>query len=197
MPLLIPAGYGHVIIPIRLTGLDRRAAITFGVEQNEVGFPSTAWANTIQACFTDNFSLDTSVQVGPTVLRVNLDGTEPVTVEGSVTHTGVWAGNMLPPNVALLLRKSSLRGGRRGRGRMYVPWALDEANVAENGQIDSATITTMQTRANDFLTDLDTAGWPMHLLHSSGGSTAPGSPNPVTALTVDPAVATQRRRLRG
>lgn len=84
---------------------------------------------------------------------------------------------------------------------MYVPWVLPDAAVSDTGSIDSLALALIQTECENLRQGLeDTAGSivtaEMVLLHDSEGGTAPGSPNPVVALTAQATVATQRRRVR-
>jgi hypothetical protein len=105
-----------------------------------------------------------------------------------------------PPNVALLVHKRTARGGRRGRGRMYIPWTLSTTSTGEGGVIAPASLTPMQTACNVWLSSISSGAGPVVLLHrpSTPGTarpSTPGSPNVVTSMVVDPLCATQRRRL--
>lgn len=197
MALLIPPGYAHVIIPMKHASTPRAAAVTFGIENNTVGFLTPSLVNDIQDAFTSAWNADSNVTVGPSIARFGQEGEEPLSVTGTATFTGTFTTNALPSNSALLVKKLTSRGGRRGRGRMYIPWVVDETSVDEVGAIDSTTLTAYQDRAINFAVNLTTNDTPMVLLHDADGSTAPGSPNLVTTLIPDPVIATQRRRLRG
>lgn len=83
---------------------------------------------------------------------------------------------------------------------MFVPWALDEGQVQGSGFLEQAELDAANLAGEGLLFALSTIsaeGGPfsMVILHVSGGSTAPGTPNIVTSFSADPQVATQRRRL--
>jgi hypothetical protein len=106
---------------------------------------------------------------------------------------GTGTSNPLPNNCASLVRKGTALGGRRGRGRMYIP-GIAEANVSNNGTISTTPLATLQTAMNNFQLDIvNTAEVEaLALLHSS----APFTPTAITDLKVQPRIATQRRRMR-
>lgn len=120
--------------------------------------------------------------------------------EGGVVRNGeyvapVASGNpanpMLPTNNALLVRKVSSAGGRRGTGRMYVP-GLNETAVDAQGIVESSYLIVLQAAFTGMLGDLSTNDVPMHILHDIAGP----APTLVQSLAVQARVATQRRRLR-
>lgn len=182
--------------------------ITFGVESDNYGGDYELLATDLNDEFdtTIGTRLDSAVAFGPVVLRVGQDGGENLVVSGTGSGTGNQTQVSEPPNVAALIHKRTARGGRRGRGRMYLPWCLADADVDEAGVVLGATQVLLQTQCTNFLGHL-TAGTgamtfaaAMVLLHSPSGDdvsspTTPGDPNTVTTLTVDSLVATQRRRL--
>lgn len=138
--------------------------------------------------------------MGPARGSVGQDGGDPLAVVGSTTATGARSAAMQPANVALLVQKRSLTGGRRGRGRLYVPWILRDEEVNEVGVVDGTALAAFQSHADDLLADmangttLDNPA-PMVILHDSSGLGPEPGPSEVTSLTVDALVATQRRRL--
>jgi hypothetical protein len=99
-----------------------------------------------------------------------------------------------------LIHKRTSRGGRRGRGRMYIPWASPTSDIGETGVVTSTRVTAAQSAINAWRTAVIAAAGPIVLLHrpSTPGTTHPSTPGPpdeVSSLVVDPLVATQRRRL--
>lgn len=115
------------------------------------------------------------------------------------------------PQVTLLIKKA-VGGSARGQrsGRMFVS-PVSEVFVTENGQIGSSELTSLQTKWTAFYVAMNSITY-------SGGSTVfsclphwKGDDDPgdgggewpatgvsaVSGLTVDPRVATQRRRMRG
>jgi hypothetical protein len=104
---------------------------------------------------------------------------------------------MLPQNCALLVRKNTGLGGRKNRGRFFLPGMVSEEGVNNVGIIDTADRTAYQGGADAFLAALGTGDLilPMVILHNDYGDDTP-DPTPVTSLTVDSTISTQRRRLR-
>jgi len=128
---------------------------------------------------------------------VGQDGGDPLSVEGTVTFSTGAGGASLPSNCAVLFKKTSATGGRKGRGRFYLPWSVADSGVNDIGQIDPGDVPEYQALADSFLEDLasDSPPAPMVILHDSEGAGIEPSPSVVLALTVDPLIATQRRRL--
>lgn len=191
-----PPGFGDVSVKLTLTGFNRSAYITFGIDPTGTDPDLVA-----QACYTSLagagalFSqLDSNVMIAETRVRLGTDGGEDLLGTHVTTTTGGRSGASVPPNVSLLVHKRTARGGRRGRGRWYIPWLLLTTQVAEDGTLNAGVIGPLQTAMNTTLTALTTNNVPMCVLHEPG-TTAEGAPNVVTSLTVSNIVATQRRRL--
>jgi hypothetical protein len=200
--LIIPPGFAQVLLPMKHALLAREAAITYGIDVSDAAgdFETAADAQVTTFIQTWGAELDSQVTVGPALLRVGQDGGDPLSVEGSTTGVGLESAAMLPPNVATLVKKRSSTGGRRGRGRTYIPWVTQEAAVDDVGRIDSTSLGVRQADATDWLTTLISGGGvdpstPMVILHDSSGAGTEPAPSVVTALVVDAVVATQRRRL--
>jgi hypothetical protein len=194
--MAVPPGYADVSIRLTLTGMSRPSYITFGVD------PSDPDADTIAAAiYTSTTSagsflsrLDNSVSLGPITVRVGQDGGEALVGTDERVIAGGGSLTSPPPNVALLVHKRSARGGRRGRGRMFVPWYLNETDIDEAGLVLNATVASINTVLSTWKANLSGAGVPMVILHEAG-LTTPGLPDVVTNLFADKLVATQRRRL--
>lgn len=194
---IIPPGFAEITIPLQHEALARAAAVVFGVEdEGGVVNPDTI-AGLVQTAFVNTLGVpvDEDVTIGPTIARMGQDGGEALVGYASGTAPGgASRADAIAANTAALIHKRTQRGGRRGRGRMYLPWCISDANVSETGVLGTAQRDGLSTDANDFLGDLAAAGVPMYLLHSSGVSTT-GDPNLVTSMSCDPIVGTQRRRL--
>ncbi len=144
------------------------------------------------------YALDSSsslYQLGPFECTI-MTSTGPQTGTGTDFRQFTNATISPPPNnTAILVQKRTSRGGRKGRGRMYLPPAsLHEPNVGATGDITGVTLTAHQTWADEVLAAMDLASQPMVLLHSEEAGAI--APDPVTSLSVQPKVATQRTRLR-
>lgn len=201
--LIIPEGFALVEIPHTHPLIARQAVVTFGV--NLTGTPTATQANALLAAYQSAFAstLDIQVSVGPVTMRVGSASGENLVISGNTTFLGTSnRPDSLNPGQAVLMHKRTARGGRRGRGRMYLPWAIGDDSVDEAGRLSSGSVTAFNTRGSDFLTNISNVAEvdDMYLLHGESSPdaenpTTPGAPNEVTSLTVDPIVGSQRRRL--
>lgn len=205
MSLIIPVGFAEVGIELRHTLDPDPWFVTFGVSfetmsafDDVFATIEAAWANS--TVLTPNTALSSSAAFTGINLRVGT-ATEPIILRKNVNHVGTNTGSFLPQNCAILVKKNTLLGGRRNRGRMFWPNMLDEGTVNDVGLLNPSTITNNQTSANNFFnllqdpTVIDGAALNMHVLHSEGKSSVP-PPTPVSSLTVDSVISTQRNRLR-
>lgn len=123
------------------------------------------------------------------------DPSEPLTYQAPPGATGEGTASPSSPQVSVLYKKLTNRGGRRGRGRMYIP-GPQEAWVNGAGQLEPDGITAYTDAGDTFfgnVTAVDGFVDPV-LLHTT---VADGDPNVLTSFTLETLVATQRRRLRG
>lgn len=99
-----------------------------------------------------------------------------------------------PINCALLVSKATASGGRRNRGRLFVPpCQINEGAVNEVGQVSGATLSTATNQWNNVVTGAAAIDVGLVLFHQGIGAPAPTA---ITALTVQSQLATQRRRMR-
>lgn len=197
MGVLIPVGWGQVTVPFYSTSFSRPLAITWGFDAPPDPDPVTI-ANEIRGTLTDtNGPFPASVvrsdtQIGPCIVQVGteegiLSGSGTLAINGTAT-----LGTRPPVNVALLIQKRTALGGRRNRGRLYVPpvnW--DEDTIDNQGNFSSTFITAAATDWEFVLSTETAAGRGMYVLHS-----APGAPTEIIDLVPQVLAATQRRRLR-
>jgi len=116
--------------------------------------------------------------------------------DAAITPAAGTGAAVAPNNVATILRKSTALGGRRNRGRMFIPNPI-EAEVSAAGVYTAPGIALWNTAAA-----LIMPGGGIHtafgflgdavVLHDTGSQT----PAVVTNLTCQSRVGTQRRRLR-
>lgn len=97
------------------------------------------------------------------------------------------------PNTALLVRKVSGVGGRRNRGRMFVP-GIQTNQVNLNGIVQPTPLAAYGTAFTNFLLGIESGSFLDRavIFHATGDPT----PTVIETLQVDSVVATQRRRLR-
>jgi hypothetical protein len=199
----IPEFYGQVTFTYSGSGVPLGAANTLGFA-NPTGKSAfaactdlrTAWEARIMPQLVQNTGLDdVIVKLGP-------DETGPMAVQAS----GV-AGSVLTPqassNTAYLIQKLTAGGGRRNRGRLYLP-GVSEASIDQAGNVLAATTTALNAAFLLFLGDMSADDLPAHLLHEPGRvrtvtyvETGPAPvPTPITGFSASASAATQRRRMR-
>jgi hypothetical protein len=190
---IIPSGYANILIPYKHSGSARSAAVTFGVKNEGAFATPNAVANAVWNAWDPEVTVavDSDVTVGPVQASVNYGG-DPVTGFGDDSSIGGTGLSSIPGNGALLVQKLSILGGRKNRGRFYLPWSLQEANVDELGGVAGGTVTDYQAIFDNVLAALTTEDVPMVILHSVAGT-----PATVSQLVVQSTIGTQRRRIRG
>lgn len=206
MGVLYPEGWASALVEFTQSGDSEPMAITWGIGPGGIT-PSPVVAaalaqDTVDVLKATGAPLEANqlytnwTFVGVTVtIQGPLGGVSGFAPAG-VTGTSASPQHM-PVNVAVLVHKLTSAGGRRGRGRMYLPpFALGDASVDNNGVVSSALVTAWNTRWAQALSDLALAGATMYLGHSPDSMGAAIEPTLVSALQVDTRVATQRTRLR-
>ena len=206
MTMNLPEGFYHALLGFTGTTLPTGAACTFqGALGAGMDTPGEV-ASAIQSAWDTKLKAQTCSGVTLATIRVKLgpmdDGpfTESAPgLNGTLTTTGT-----LTPAVSMLVRKNTNRGGKGGSGRMYYP-VMNDGEVDNVGAINPAFLAPKQTAFSDFLGLLNTSLIPMAVAHTFGTyinskgdevTVAPEDPTPVTSLTVQARVATQRRRMR-
>lgn len=194
-----PVGFADMAVEMSAVGDDRPYICTLGIETDLATIPPATHCDRVFAAWEQSFLLNqpsflTLVQVTG---RFGQDGADDLIATSTLNNeTGAASGTYLPQNTAVLVQKRSALGGRKNRGRMYVPFCASEGSVDNVGNIDSTDLGVLQGLADDFLASLLDAdpgpALPMVILHSVSSET----PTTVTELRVDPVIATQRRRLR-
>lgn len=206
MALVIPTGFVQFACQLTHASASRAATVTWGQEASLGTQSAEQWCNDALGQFAGNWGsrIDDDVIIGPVTGTFGNDAGDPVIASSTTTPLPGTADQDSPPsNVAVLVKKQSGLGGRKNRGRMYVPWAANELAVTDVGEITGATYTALQAAADGWLDDIQTGSGAltpvseMVILHSEAAVTAGlPAPTPVVALVVDTFVATQRRRLR-
>jgi hypothetical protein len=193
MPLVVPLGFAQLIFRFQLAGDPEEMITTIGIDITGGPADTQVVADERRDQFLAAISASQMsgayTFVGVTVRT--WDGRVYESLSGRVGTGG--GGAQLPQNCAYLLKKVTASAGRRNRGRMYVPVFIGaEGDVDNTGKITESVRLAIQDvfRPAFFkLTDV--------ILHSQAGiGPAPGPPTPITALNLDPVIATQRRRMR-
>jgi hypothetical protein len=196
--MIIPPGFLASSFQLSLAGFSRSAYITLGHENdsgsNDPQVIASALLDTMLVANSFASVLDNNVLMQSCRVSIGQDGGEPLVGVDTGTVSGSANISSTPANVALLVHKRTASGGRRHRGRMFIPWMLSEATVEEDGTIQTTPLNTLQTAMNNWRSAMVTANLPPVLLHSAGLTITP-APTPISSFQVDRLVATQRRRL--
>lgn len=198
MTLVIPENFMQVAINYDYGGGNKYAVTTFGVNDFEGALSPQETLDAASGAFFASFgdATDAGVAFPPALGTVTIPGGTLGTIVGNITSVGMMAGDdRTPPAVAAVMRKNTARAGRAGRGRMFLPWILDEDNVDEAGALTSGAVTALNEVADEFRSLLAGAGLALVLLHNEGAAGGT-DPSLVTSLLCETQVGTQRRRQR-
>lgn len=199
MSIVIPEGFAQIRYGWQLTGSTRPMYCTIGCSvagaadaQELANEMDTAWLSTIGT----PANLVAGATVLPTYVQARFDAGPPSIASAGVPVPTTSAGGAPPPNVALMVKKLTALGGRRFRGRMFLPAVFtNEIYVSTAGVIDNAQILVLQPKLNAFKAAVEAYGRSLYLLHSEP-EVGFILPTALSALVLDPLVATQRSRLR-
>ncbi len=200
----IPINYAAVIHSLKYTGDNEAMAITYGVGIDTATPPvdAAAAAGELGQFFATRLLplLPPAVQLTSTEVKWQTVAPPADPVIGASTLGAAGGGNggvnLLPQNCAWLIHKRTAFAGRRGRGRLYLPGPA-EGEVDNLGQVGIATQNSWNGALSSWRTDISGSAsfLGMCILHGPGVSAVP-APYFVSSLSLDPVIATQRRRLR-
>ena len=198
MSVEIPIGFGLCRYQWQLQGSPKIINCTIGFS---VGSSTTALqcAQQMDTDFLSTVGLAANLTIGynilPTQVTVNFTGGPPETAEAGLAVPTTANAPAMPPQVALLGRKNTAPGGRKFKGRRYLPACfMQEALVSATGALDAAAQAVIQTRLSAFQAAVSARSRSLYLLHSP--QTPSLLPTVIASLTLQPLVATQRDRLR-
>lgn len=194
MSARIPPGFAEVAFKATVGNLDPMYCF-FGVKLAAGITPTQNDTDFILAPATDNLKnlVSSGYVCGGGWVTWGSDGGD-IRIDGSVAPVaGGRAPGAAPPNVATLVQKLTALGGRRNRGRMYLPGAV-ETDIDNEGLYGTTPLGVLQTAATAFRTQTLALAQvdQLVLLHEQ----APFTPTEITSLVVSRTVATQRRRQR-
>lgn len=166
------------------------AVSTLGVESPVVDFFNVTWQNELVGLSTDLVQLtcNTALVLDRIDIKVGPVSSGP-TISLPVAENGAQTGDTMGPQVAMLVRKQVDNVSTRLAGRMFWP-GLTVGNVTPGGQIDSTPLGLFQDAWDDFYDGL------VALTSAPYIFTQSSDPRPVSSLTVQDKIATQRRRNR-
>lgn len=203
MALIIPPGYLQAVYAMSLAGDTELMVVTCG---HEIDGPSGANSDDAANDLFTSFALEVfaprmsnDYTLEYVTVYIGQDGPTLVNISDETPVAGTIASDTVPQNTATLVRKRTDLGGRRGRGRLYLP-GVPETEVNAVGTLTPAYVSAHQAAFDDWHTYL-TAGvgarlYPPVILHRSEGIGTEPPPTPIARFAVESRVATQRRRLR-
>lgn len=197
MTLIVPPGFGLAAFVFTGAVGTQPYVTTIGVGLNLGTGDAVQAANSAMQAYIDNLLPETSnlLTLDRVQLYVGQDGPSGSVDSDLAAAPGTRSGTYPPTSMSAIARKVTGQIGRRGRGRMFLPGVLTEAEVDQDGTVLVARRTSLNTALAGFLEDLDletSATDGAVLLHSS----APADPDPITALTTSDLVGWIRGRIR-
>lgn len=180
----------------RFTGIaaPTGAEVTCGIDISANGQTTSALAGTMRSLWVTHVlpRQSSSITLAEVLVKVGPNDTGPSAIATSGATGGAVAGTEVP-NSSVLVTKNTAFGGRRGRGRMFIPGA-PESTFNSSGDQSGASVTLWQANMSAFYSALVANDSPPVLLPSAPPIV--GDPLDVLAFVVESRAATQRRRLR-
>lgn len=196
----VPIGFYDATLVWQCTGVPRQSTCSIGFNSPlDPGGPSAVEvadivydAATAAGSICDPVNIETAWSfLGVSVSKMLADG--PQVGQHFETVAGSGTGTPVPINCAVLVSKQTAAGGRRNRGRMFMPpYVPNETNVNAAGQLVSGDVTALNEYWTTFLQECVDGDLVPFLYHQSGDQT----PTAITGVVVSGLLATQRRRMR-
>lgn len=198
MSIIIPPGYGQAALVFTSSTGTPPFVTTIGIDMQNYTDDYVGAANHVMQSYADAFKsvTDNDLTLDRCVLSVGQDGPggsvdsdlAPIPMTSTATFGAVC--------IAVMLRKTTARLGRAGRGRMFLPGTHNENGVETDGTLTSAYRTTMSSAVSQFTAYLlggvpPAAGAQPVLLHSTPNM----APDSLT-LSVADMVGVIRGRIR-
>lgn len=198
MPSIIPNFYSQLTLTFDLDGWSRPLQITCGIlpgvgltaaQQNAACRTALAGTSTRPFHATNmggNFSL-----IESKILYRNATGMLLVDIDGSPI-LGTKVVSATPINTSVIVRKTTLFGGKKFRGRFMVPpMYFNEIDISESGGISNTPWSAYQNLWDAALSTMQSGGVPPVLLHSDGTT-----PTVIEDFNVNTRIGTIGKRLR-
>lgn len=206
-----PATYddGLVLIdqPMRIASVSHTAHMTLAARNDGAGTAQDIaddFSEQVEAVFGPQISDE--VTFDPCTVKLG-DGSDVPIVAVAANPAfggGTDLGDLPSPQVQCLLKKITAFGGRKNRGRTYVPWAFGEGGIAENGLLTGDQVEAVQDAADALLGAMTADNYPM-VICNRVIAIDPDTDKPyvlaytigqdVTQWTLEAYAATQRRRM--
>lgn len=213
--MYIPFDHLLATMVFSLAGVPRE--ITWSMGFKDEGGPGTddpsVDAESIRVAYALGPYAAASMLIGWSFMGVRVQrgttGGEHLIGESMLAVTGTSSAAPLPVNCAYLMTKHTALGGRRHRGRAFLPpTSVDETLVNAAGVFLPTYASSVASAQQGVLTTLAALTYPLEavILHSLSRDPVTGeeigsvgglpSPTPITSLSVSTTLATQRRRMR-
>ncbi len=188
--MTIPVGYGQAAMVVTSTAISGEAIITLGFANPDDHTAAEAAAAVgdamrdaaIQGMTSDATVVECRVKLGP-------DDTGPSAVF-ALGSAGVASSDGPPAMTATLVRKITDLGGRKGRGRFFLPSPPENA-LGSDGRWGSGNVGDWNDDWAACKLAMEIAGFSPVLLHSDATT-----PTEIVSFEVDSRPGTQRRRNR-
>lgn len=202
MSLVVPPGFGSAALIFTGSPGTQPYVTTIGVGLQDAGGDYVEVANKVMSSYAVAFAnqWSSNLILERCSLFVGADGPSG-SVDSDIPPVNSTRTGTFPPTAqSCIVRKVTNRLGRPGRGRMFLPGVLSEAEVDENGGVVTARRNAINGLAANFLTNLINTSptWEFALepvvLH--GPSVTLNPPDPITGLVCSNYVGWIRGRIR-
>lgn len=212
----IPEGFGEAVFQWTLVGDSEPINVTMGFKNPAGGALADLQeaATSLESHWFDNMMGGVAGGINTSYTYLGLKASirptgAPTPDQFEVPNITVGTAGAAPPpqNCAMLVRRGTAGFGRKNKGRFYLPfYGESETQVSAAGDLSPAAIAVYQPALDGFLSGVESSlNCDIYLLHGYR-VTDPGpppvygppaeAPALITSLTLQPKIATQRRRLR-
>lgn len=195
----IPVGFAEATFVFQCTGRPKVATWSLGIDSEDFSeqTPADIAENVFNAFGTSPGPYQAGLMdiswrwVSVEVTMMYEEG--PLVGGFAANRQGTNMAGAPPTNCAVLMNKQTNVGGRRNRGRAFLPPVKPgEADIDPAGVISGTQLTALQTAYDGAFAALPVYNMTPVLFHGS----APFTPTPITGFAIQSIIATQRRRLR-
>lgn len=198
--LVIPPGFGSAAFVLTGAVGTQPYVTTLGLDLRDYGGDYSAAAYDAFFSYATHIMAETSNQLtlDRVTLSVGADGPGGSVDSTNAPVAGSKSGQFPPTACSLIARKSTNVLGRRGRGRMFIPGVLGEADIDQDGTVQAGKRTSLNTVLNAFYLELrvGSGGTPMPPVLLHGPAAVPLPPTEISGLTCSDLVGWIRGRIR-
>lgn len=198
MGVIVPEGFYNASFVFACQGLSDEIVTTLGVIGDLLDPPTpnemaeslrSKWSAATMPFAPGNMTTEYTL-LGVRIVKTV--GGLPVLGQAMTAVVGTQSLDSIPANCAILVKKNTAEGGRRNRGRMFLPAvALQGSDVLPSGFLATGEQAARQAQLTAVYASMVGDEIQPVLFHSDGGAATP-----ITSLSVESQVATQRRRMR-